>query len=135
MKVGPQASKWLQKKAKTGFRGYPLGTVAFYGPDNRRASKAVVGIFSAPNSEPAELRRWFCETGDIRADDATCKEVVNFLRSHGALSVSMVDGIAGCPHEEGIDYPEGEPCPNCPFWAGRDRWCEPPLLKGKSHVR
>src|SRR3954451_1206258 len=101
MKVGPQASKWLQKKAKTGFRGYPLGTVAFYGPDNRRAGKAVVGIFSAPNSEPAELRRWFCETGDIRAGDATCKEVVDFLRSHGAHSVSMVDSIVGCPHEKG----------------------------------
>jgi hypothetical protein len=25
-------------------------------------------------------------------------------------------------HEEGIDYPEGEACPRCPFWAGRDRW-------------
>jgi hypothetical protein len=28
----------------------------------------------------------------------------------------------GCPHEEGIDYPEGEPCPQCPFWTHRDRW-------------
>ena len=27
----------------------------------------------------------------------------------------------GCQHEEGIDYPEGELCPDCPFWAGRER--------------
>jgi hypothetical protein len=19
-------------------------------------------------------------------------------------------------------HPEGEPCPECPYWAGRDRW-------------
>jgi hypothetical protein len=25
------------------------------------------------------------------------------------------------PHEEGVDCPEGEACPDCPFWAGRGR--------------
>ena len=34
-----QARKRLTKKAKKGFRGFPVATVAFYGPDNRRASK------------------------------------------------------------------------------------------------
>jgi hypothetical protein len=34
----------------------------------------------------------------------------------------MTDKIIGCPHEEGIDYPDGEQCPVCPYWAGRDRW-------------
>ncbi|SJM33792.1 hypothetical protein [Mesorhizobium delmotii] len=24
--------------------------------------------------------------------------------------------------EEGIDYPEGSTCPDCPYWARRDRW-------------
>jgi hypothetical protein len=33
----------------------------------------------------------------------------------------MVKEMLGCPHEEGIDYPEGEACPACPFWAGRER--------------
>jgi hypothetical protein len=28
----------------------------------------------------------------------------------------------GCPHEEGKDYPLGENCPQCPYWANRDRW-------------
>ncbi len=39
-----QARKRLTKKAKKGFRGFPVATVAFYGPDNRRASKLTVGI-------------------------------------------------------------------------------------------
>jgi len=44
-----------------------------------------------------------------------------FLAEHGVLSVAMVDRIIGCPHQEGIDY-EGPICPQCPFWANRDRW-------------
>jgi hypothetical protein len=125
MKVGWKATKWLTKKAKIGFRGYPVGTVAFYGPDDRRASKVAVGIITRPDSEPSELRRWFCDAGDIRANHAICEEMAKFLRGHEVHSVSMVDGIIGCPHEEGIDYPEGEACPQCPFWTGRDRWASP----------
>jgi len=34
----------------------------------------------------------------------------------------MTDGIIGCPHQEGIDYPDGEVCQECTFWKGRDRW-------------
>ena len=28
-------------------------------------------------------------------------------------------GNMGCPHEEGEDFPDGEDCPFCPFWAGK----------------
>ena len=41
---------------------------------------------------------------------------------HGARSVVMTDRIIGCSYKEGIDYPEGQVCPQCPFWAHRDRW-------------
>jgi hypothetical protein len=64
---------WLPKKAERGFHGYPIATIAFYGPTDKLATK-------------------------------------------------VADGIIGCPHEEGVDYPEGKYCPQCPYWAGRDRW-------------
>lgn len=35
MALGWQPRKWLSKKSKAGGRGYPIGTVAFYGPDDR----------------------------------------------------------------------------------------------------
>jgi len=36
MKLGPATkANWLEKKDKRGFRGYPIGTIAFYEP--RRA--------------------------------------------------------------------------------------------------
>lgn len=36
--------------------------------------------------------------------------------------VAMAGRIIGCPHEEGIDYPEGLTCPQCPYWAKLNRW-------------
>jgi hypothetical protein len=122
MKIGWPPGKWLKKKAKAGFRGLPLGTIAFYGPDDRRASKAAVGVVVEADSDPVELRRWFTDSSDARSDATICAEIVAFLRGHEVRSVSMVDGILGCPHEEGIDYPLHETCPHCPFWAGRERW-------------
>ena len=116
-----QARKRLTKKAKKGFRGYPVATVAFYGPDDRRASKLAVGIVWAENEEAVDLKRWFAETGDVRADAHVAEEVLAYMEGFGVRSVAMVDRIIGCPHEEGIDY-HGPTCPLCPFWAGRDRW-------------
>jgi hypothetical protein len=124
-----QPKKWLEKKAKRGVRGYPAGTVAFYGPDERRATKAVAGVVLAPQEGASELRRWFRENGDIRKDEAVMTEIVSFLREHDVKSVAMASGMLGCPHEEGVDYPVGEDCPSCPYWAGRDRWAN--ALKGR----
>ena len=62
---------------------YPLATIAAYGPDNRRATKLVVGI----------LRR----------------------------------AAHRLPPEEGIDYPMGRACPQCPFWADIDRFTHEPI--------
>ncbi|MCW5205045.1 hypothetical protein VU02_03880, partial [Desulfobulbus sp. N2] len=58
----------LAKKAKAGFRGYPIATIAFYGPDNRMATKVAVGIImSEAEKEPADMKKWFSDT-DIRRD-------------------------------------------------------------------
>ncbi len=114
----------MEKKGKKGFRGYPIGTVAFYGPDNKRATKVVATVVPGENQELTNLRRRFNDQLDVRVDSRIGAEVFAFLRRHGVRSVVVTSGIFGCPHEEGIDYPEGEACPQCPFWAGRDRFAE-----------
>ena len=116
-----QLRKRLAKKAKKGFRGYPAATIAFYGPDDQRATKLVVAIVDHEDAEPAEMHKWFAADGDIRHDAEILAQVTTFLAEHGVLSVAMPDRIIGCPHEEGIDY-QGPICPDCPFWANRDRW-------------
>ena len=47
----------LRKKARRGFRGYPVATVAFYGPDDRHATKVAVGIVTAEGIEGPDRRR------------------------------------------------------------------------------
>jgi len=112
----------LKKKARRGFRGYPVATIAIYGPNDTHASKVAVGIVTAEGAEPIALERWFAEEGDVRTDPAVGSDILRFVRDHGAMSVVVTDRIVGCPHEEGVDYPEGQVCPQCPFWAHRDRW-------------
>lgn len=102
---------------------FPLATVAHYGPDDRKATKVVVGIFLRPEDESGPLKRWYADSlDDIRNDRSVTEEIEVFITAHGVVRVNMVDRIIGCPHEEGIDYPEGTTCPQCPFWANRDRW-------------
>ena len=99
-----------------------MATVAFYGPDGARASKVAVGIATAETNEVAVLKTWLSDSEDVRSDPTIAAEIEEFLRERGVRSVVMTDGLLGCPHEEGIDYPDGQSCPQCPYWAGRDRF-------------
>lgn len=112
----------LMKKSRKGFRGYPVATVAFYGPDDKNATKVAVGIVHQEGAEPNPLERWFSNQKDARFDEQIGKRVLDLLKQHKVLSVVTVDRIIGCPHEEGVDYPEGTSCPECPYWEGRNRW-------------
>ncbi len=116
------AIKKVKKKARKGFRGYPIATIAYYGPDDKVATKVAVGIITREDGEVEFLERWFSEDRDVRVDESINQQILEFITSHNVRTVIMTDRIIGCPHEEGIDYPEGESCPKCPYWAGRDRW-------------
>jgi len=91
--------KRLRKKARKGVRGWPIATIAFYGPDLSRATKVAVGIVPSEDAEVAELRDWKVDRGDIRADPAIAKEILDFIETHGTVSVAMTDQIIGCPHQ------------------------------------
>ncbi|HVN54912.1 MAG TPA: hypothetical protein VMT46_11330 [Anaerolineaceae bacterium] len=111
---------YLQKLAnrKT---GYPIVTIAYYGPDDQFASKVVVG-FIASQGATTVVRKWFADAVDARKDEKIQMEMAEYIEYNRPYRITMMDRIIGCPHEEGIDYPEGEVCPQCPFWANRDRW-------------
>jgi len=112
----------LEKQARRGFRGYPVVTVAFDGPDDQHATKVAVGIVPAEGAEADPLERWFSELTDARSDPDIARRSGEFIATHTAKSVVLVDRIIGCPHEEQVDYPAGTACPQCPVWANRDRW-------------
>lgn len=112
----------MQRKAKKGAPEFPIGTLAFYGPTADFATKAVGAVVLADGAEPTVLKRWRSELVDVRDDPQIADQIAAFFRRHRVTSIAMTDGLLGCPHEEGIDYPEGEPCPKCPYWADRDRF-------------
>ena len=66
-------------------------------------------------------RQWHSDNSDLRSVPEVESEVKAFIKEYEVLSVSMVDRVIGCPHEEGVN-PNGESCPQCPFWRGRDRF-------------
>lgn len=107
---------------------YPLATVSYYGPHNRRATKLVVGIVRrAGQEQPHPLRGWTSDVFDVRNDPVIANELAEWLRSHRVKDTISADRIIGCPHEEGIDYPLGRTCPRCPFWVGIDRFTHEPI--------
>jgi len=81
----------------------------------------VVVIVKLETAEPDPMKKWFSETTDVRMDEKIGAEVESF-KEDKAKTVVTSERLLGCPHEEGIDYPRGEKCPECPFWANRDRF-------------
>jgi hypothetical protein len=88
--------KRLRKKARKGHRGWPIATIAFYGPNLSQATKVAVGIVTSENAEAEPLRDWKVDTGDIRADPSIAREILEFIENHWAMSVVMTDGIIVC---------------------------------------
>ena len=123
-----RARKSLTKKANKGYSGHPIATIAFYGPTDAVATKVAVSIILEKDAPPDVLKRWFSEK-DVRSDPAVLEQVLKFISEKSARSVVMPDRIIGCPHEEGIDYPNDETCPACTFWKNRDRWTGKLLAK------
>lgn len=114
---------YLEKKARRKAEEYPVATIAYYGPDNLFASKVVVGIILTEKDEDvSDLKKWISMGVDVRKDKDILQDILQFIQSKSVKRVTMVDRIIGCPHEEGVDYPEGETCPQCPYWKNRDRW-------------
>ena len=102
-------------------RRFPVATMVFYGPDNTRATKVAVGIVRAEGAEP-EMTRLYSDDGDLRTNHEIGQQILGILNAQGVQSLIVKEEIFGCPHEEGVDYPDGKICPKCPFWARRDRF-------------
>ena len=113
--------KLLTKKIRKGDKGYPIATIAFYGPNNKIATKVVCTIIHHDGAEPEPMNKWF-SSSDLRKSESVLSEILSFINKNETKSVSMIEEIIGCPHEEGIDYPDGEFCSKCDYWNNRDRF-------------
>lgn len=100
-----------------GFQGYPIGTVAYYGPDEHTATKVLASVIVDEHSGVVAIRRWVGQ--DVTRDAHIQREIETFLAAHKAKSIIRTERPIGCIHEEGEDFPVGTACPSCPFWRDR----------------
>ena len=103
------------RKGRTSPR-YPIGTIALYGPDGETTTKIVASCIAREGAEPI-LRRWV--GSQIQDSPKAQRQMKEFFEDHGVTSVVATEGIIGCPHEEGEDFPLGGDCPFCPWWVGK----------------
>ena len=115
-----ESNKALSEKRRNQFKmlisentSFPLATITYHGPDPRTATKIVVGILKSKDQAPV-IHSW---TGDNIAEDVeSAREISQFIKGPDVARVLTSEWVLSCPHEAGVDYPEGEPCPHCPDW-------------------
>ncbi len=114
-----KSRKRISKRVKKGFQGYPVITIAYYGPDEELATKVSVGFIEEENAD-IQIENFNTES-DVREDVAVQSALIKIIDRSGAKTVSLIDRIIACPHEEGVDFPKDEDCPECEFWHGKAR--------------
>jgi hypothetical protein len=95
---------------------FPLGTVAYYGPNDKITTKIVAGVIKEEGAEPI-IKRWMAT--DVTTNPKVRKEIQHFFQKYRVKSVVATDRNIGCPHEEGEDFPVGGDCSFCPWWKGK----------------
>mgnify|MGYP003423169730 FL=1 len=120
-----KSTKRIAKRARKGFQGYPVVTIAYYGPSDKLATKVAIGFVEEENSDPQ--MQCFSTDSDIREDATIQSAIIKLIERSAAKTVSLVDGIVGCPHEAGVDYPAGQECPQCGFWQGKEHFTGKPF--------
>ena len=118
--AGIKSIQELANKRKEKFRVlvsentvFPLATITYRGSSPDQASKIIVGVISAKNQAPI-IREWSGE--GIAEDVESAREIALFIQKNDVARVLTSEWVLSCPHEEGVDYPEGEKCPFCPDW-------------------
>lgn len=98
-------------------------TISLYGKNDQVASKLVATTIHMGSKKIKEMKKWYSYAEvDVREIPEVVKELAVFVEKWNPKILSSLDKIIGCPHEEGIDYPENESCQECPFWSYRDRF-------------
>ena len=111
--LGKQQQREPEQEMRSKF---PVGTIALYGPDDKRTTKIVAGVIKWQGAKPI-LKRWM--GSNVKDNLKIRRELEEFFKLHGVKSVAASDRNMGCPHEEGMDFPEGGDCPFCPYWRGK----------------
>lgn len=93
-----------------------VATLVLYGPDDRSFTKVVLSYVPEDESERGLQEKWLLAHP---GSDEWIAKASSRIAAWDVVAVIMPEGVYGCPHEEGVNFPIGEDCPECPFWAGK----------------
>ena len=110
----------METKVKRIGVDFRTGTIAYYSPDDKTVTKIIVGITVGAGKNLIDTKKWSSESKDIKNDSQILGEISAYLNLSKADSDARIERVLGCPHEAGIDYPDGTTCQACPFWANKD---------------
>ncbi len=110
----------MKTKVKGVGTGFRTGTIAYYGPDDKTVTKVIVGITVGAGKNFIDTKKWSSEEKDIKNDKQILEEISAYLNLSKVDSVARLKRVIGCPHEAGVDCPEGMTCPACPFWVNEN---------------
>ena len=97
---------------------YPIGALVYFGPDDQTVTKIIAVVIQSSDTDPF-LRSW--GGNGVTTNGDVILEIGSYFKKFQVNEVVMTEGVVGCPHEEGVDYPAGEACPYCPFWSEKSK--------------
>jgi len=112
-KLFEQLRKILSERTK-----YPVGILAYFGPDDETITKIVALVIKGLDIEPV-LRSW--SQPGVTSDPVVAAEIGKYFLENAAEDIVMAGGVLGCPHEEGVDFPLGTECPHCIYWSSHTK--------------
>jgi len=95
---------------------FPFGILSYFGPDNESITKIVALVIKGSDIKPI-LRSW--SQPGVTSDPLVAAEIGKFFLENKTENIVMPDGVLGCPHEEGVDFPLRTVCPYCVFWSSQ----------------
>jgi len=97
--------------------------VAFYGPNDKLATKVVVSVILTEITIPMFSNAGSPESDlDVRHDPAIGEQILAFLKPHAPRSTVVTDRIIGCPHEEARTTRKELLAPSVPIGPDVDRF-------------
>lgn len=113
--IPPPSSDWTPASNRADVDP-PFATLAYYGPDPTQTTKAVLTRIDGYEKAAGGMEKWYGEA--VHEDGDVQQDIEATMEDWGLDTLVVSQGVAGCPHEENVDFPEGQDCPECPFWAG-----------------
>lgn len=86
-----KSQKRISKRVKRGFHGYPMISIAYFGPSESLATKVEVGFIEQENAEP--MLETFSSETDIRKNETVQTTIIKIIDRVDAQTVTLDEKV------------------------------------------